>query len=180
MTEQQTPEQYDPAAYTVDEVNAYLETADDAERARVLQAEADRGEDARKGIVEGPHAAPEDEGGAEDQGPADHAEDRRDLVKDNANEDGVFGTLGESPEGYEVKPADESAPEGVSTDAADGFVVSNVDDVKAYVQTGAPTMADQEAPSLEGEHYQQGYVGELPGGPDRPDLTLQGVLKRQG
>lgn len=65
MTEQTQPEQdpdkFDPADFTVDEVNTYLADADDAEVARVLKAEADG--QARKGIVEGPHAAqdgPED------------------------------------------------------------------------------------------------------------------------
>jgi hypothetical protein len=35
-----TDEQYDPSAHTVDEVNAYLADADEAERTRVLEAEA--------------------------------------------------------------------------------------------------------------------------------------------
>ena len=41
MTEQNQAEQFDPSAHTVDEVNAYLADADEAERQRVLQAEAD-------------------------------------------------------------------------------------------------------------------------------------------
>lgn len=40
---------YDPSAHTVDEVNAYLATADDAEVVRVLEAE--RAGKARKGIL---------------------------------------------------------------------------------------------------------------------------------
>jgi hypothetical protein len=164
-------DQYDPTAYTVDEVNAYLASADDDERARVLQAERDRadGKDPRVGILEGP----ENPAPADDQaGP----ETDSDLVKDDANADGVFGTLNEPVEGYEVKPADESAPDDVSTDTADGFVVAQGDDPKAYVHTKGATMADQKAPRLEGEDYRRGYVGELPGGDARPDLTLQGVL----
>lgn len=161
-------QQYDPAAYTVDEVNEYLKGADDAERARVLQAEADRGDDARKGILEGPqNLAP-----ADDQAEAEGS----DLVKDNANEDGVFGTLNEPVEGYEVKAADESAPDDVSTSAADGFVIADGDNAKAYTQNRPTRMNQQKAPRLEGEHYQKGYVGDLPGGDNRPDLTLQGVL----
>lgn len=42
---------YDPGAYSVDEVNAYLATADDTERERVLAAE--RAGQKRKGIVGG-------------------------------------------------------------------------------------------------------------------------------
>ncbi|NKV28219.1 hypothetical protein GS921_00285 [Rhodococcus hoagii] len=45
---------FDPADFDVDEVNAYLDGADAAERERVLQAEADG--KARKGILSGPHA----------------------------------------------------------------------------------------------------------------------------
>lgn len=47
------PAPFDPAEYTVEAVNEYLDTADADERVRVLQLEAD-GED-RKGIVHGPH-----------------------------------------------------------------------------------------------------------------------------
>lgn len=42
---------FDPSAHTVSEVNAYLETVDEAERARVLEAE--RAGKARKGILGG-------------------------------------------------------------------------------------------------------------------------------
>lgn len=166
-------QQYDPAAYTVDEVNEYLKGADDAERARVLQAEADRGDDARKGIVDGPESvATTDPEANQDAAAAEGS----DLVKDNANEDGVFGTLNEPVEGYEVKAADESAPDDVSTSAADGFVIADGDNAKAYTQNRPTRMNQQKAPRLEGEHYQKGYVGDLPGGDNRPDLTLQGVL----
>lgn len=44
------PSSYDPSAYSVDEVNTYLDGADDDERARVLAAE-ETGK-ARKGILE--------------------------------------------------------------------------------------------------------------------------------
>lgn len=61
----------DPGDYTVDQVNAYLETVtDDAERARVLGAEQDG--QARKGILEGTHTAPTPEG--EKPGPDTKAE----------------------------------------------------------------------------------------------------------
>lgn len=43
------PNAFDPAAHTVDEVNAYLDTADPAEQVRVLEAE--RSGKARKGIL---------------------------------------------------------------------------------------------------------------------------------
>lgn len=170
MTEQ-NPEQYDPAAYTVDEVNAHLAEVDETERARILAAEAARGEDARKGIV--------GQDGPEPEADATHAEDRRDLVKDNANEDGTFGTLTEGPEGFDVKPADESAPEGVDTDAAAGLVIATGDDASRYTGDRPATMADQEAPCLEGEHCRRGYAGTLPNEGNREDLTIQGVLKRQ-
>lgn len=46
-----TDEQFNPSDHTVDEVNAYLADADDAEKARILDAEqAGQG---RKGIVGG-------------------------------------------------------------------------------------------------------------------------------
>lgn len=48
------PEPYDPSAYTIAEVNTYLDANPD-DVAAVLAAEA--GGKARKGIVEGPHAA---------------------------------------------------------------------------------------------------------------------------
>ncbi|MBM4497537.1 hypothetical protein MWT96_20785 [Prescottella equi] len=48
------PIAFDPTGHDVDEVNAYLDGADAAERERVLQAEADG--KARKGILSGPHA----------------------------------------------------------------------------------------------------------------------------
>lgn len=62
MTEQ--TEQFNPSDHNVDDVNAYLETASDDERARVLQAETEG--QSRKGILEGTHAvkvAPEDQDG---------------------------------------------------------------------------------------------------------------------
>jgi hypothetical protein len=40
MTEQQFTTESDPADFTVDQVNAYLATADEAEQKRVLDAEA--------------------------------------------------------------------------------------------------------------------------------------------
>lgn len=46
-------ETFDPADYTVDGVNEYLESADAAERQRVLDAE--REGSARKGVLEGPY-----------------------------------------------------------------------------------------------------------------------------
>lgn len=51
-TEDENPEgtEFDPSAATVEEVNTYLEGADEAERTRVLEAEA-AGKN-RKGIVE--------------------------------------------------------------------------------------------------------------------------------
>jgi hypothetical protein len=53
---ERTPELYDPAAHSVDDVNAYLDTAEPDEVARVLAAEGEA-ERPRKGILEGPHAA---------------------------------------------------------------------------------------------------------------------------
>lgn len=52
--EDEVPGVYDPAGHDVEQVNAYLDSADPAERARVLAEE--RGNRHRKGIVEGPHA----------------------------------------------------------------------------------------------------------------------------
>jgi len=45
----ESSQEYDPSAFTVDEVNAYLASADDAEVVRVLEAE--RAGKARKGIL---------------------------------------------------------------------------------------------------------------------------------
>lgn len=44
------------------------------------------------------------------------------------------------------------------------------------VEADRPASVVQEAPELEGEHYQRGYVGTLPDADNRPDLTLAGVL----
>jgi hypothetical protein len=52
--EDEMPGSYDPAEHDVEQVNAYLDSADPAERSRVLVEE--RGNRHRKGIVEGPHA----------------------------------------------------------------------------------------------------------------------------
>lgn len=57
MSEQpQTPDLYDPAAHSVDDVNTYLDSAEPDEVARILAAEGEA-EKPRKGIVEGRHAA---------------------------------------------------------------------------------------------------------------------------
>lgn len=48
------PDEYDPADHHVDEVNAYLETADEPARERVFALERDG--KARVGILDGPHA----------------------------------------------------------------------------------------------------------------------------
>lgn len=45
---------FDPSDYTVDVVNGYLSTADEAEQARVIAAET--GGKARTGILDGPQA----------------------------------------------------------------------------------------------------------------------------
>ncbi len=45
--------QFDPSQHTVSEVNDYLATADDAERERVLNAEAGEGGKNRAGIMTG-------------------------------------------------------------------------------------------------------------------------------
>lgn len=60
QTTDTTPDElYEPSAHGVDEVNTYLADAEPDEVARVLAAEAEG--KARKGIVEGPHAAVPDE-----------------------------------------------------------------------------------------------------------------------
>ena len=51
-----TDEQFNPSDHTVDEVNAYLATADEAERQRVLDAEA---ADKNRSTVKAPEADPE-------------------------------------------------------------------------------------------------------------------------
>jgi hypothetical protein len=51
----ETGPSFDPRRHSVPDVNAYLDDADDDEKARVLAAE--RESQHRKGIVEGPHAA---------------------------------------------------------------------------------------------------------------------------
>lgn len=56
MAETTETEIFDPAGYTVDGVNEYLETAEPDEVARVLAAESAT-DKPRKGIVDGPHAA---------------------------------------------------------------------------------------------------------------------------
>lgn len=54
MAETQTMKTGDnPADYTVDQVNAHLKTADDAERQRVLEAEGSDDGKGRTGILEG-------------------------------------------------------------------------------------------------------------------------------
>lgn len=60
---------YDPNDYTVDQVNEYLATADETETQRVLAAEAEG--QARKGILEGPHAEAPDAGQGDADGTAD-------------------------------------------------------------------------------------------------------------
>lgn len=45
---------FDPSRHTVADVNAYLAEQDDAEKARVVEAE--RSSQGRQGIVDGPHA----------------------------------------------------------------------------------------------------------------------------
>lgn len=54
------PNAFDPSKHSVEDVNAHLEQADEAERERVLTAEA--AGKARKTILEGAHATPEGDG----------------------------------------------------------------------------------------------------------------------
>lgn len=63
-----TETSYNPNDYTVDQVNEYLATADDAERSRVLGLEA--GGQNRKGIVEGVHAVQVNDDDQDDDAPA--------------------------------------------------------------------------------------------------------------
>lgn len=177
----------DPADYTVDQVTDFLKGADDDERRRVLEAEQDG--QARKGILEGPQATQdgpevtgEGDGPTDDDaptsGPAEATYVDAFQAQEASRDDGYLGDTGDTPEGTEpVKPASESAPEGVDTDREAG--VLKADDDTSLADAPA-TVSDQEAPDLEGEAYQRGYVGELPHADDRPDLTLQGVLKNQG
>lgn len=162
-----TDTQYDPTGYTVDEVNDYLANADEAERDRVLQAERDG--KARKGIVEGPTGA---QGApAPDKSPAG-LQAQREADQAQVRETGFLGETGETPEGTEpVRPASESAPEGVSTKREDGVAVLGADETPELA-TAPTTIADQDAPDLEGEHYQQGYLGEVQ---STEDLTLAAV-----
>lgn len=83
MSEQpQTPDLYDPAAHSVDDVNTYLDGAEPDEVARVLAAEGEA-EKPRKGILEGRHAAVVEEATPEELlGDADPYELVR--AKDNA------------------------------------------------------------------------------------------------
>lgn len=175
-------DEFNPSEHTVPEVLEYLASLDDtdaeahdAEVQRIYQAEADG--EARKGVLEAIGGTPAEESTLTE------AQQRTEAQQAQVAETGVLhdsGLLDRDAEDFQgVKPAADSAPDGVSTKTTDGFVVARGDDPKAYVHTKGTTMREQKAPSLEGEHYRQGYVGDLPGGKDRPDLTLQGVLKGQ-
>lgn len=177
MTEQ-TPE-YDPADHTVAEVNDYL--ADHPEQTgAVLQAESEG--KGRTGITEGPHATPQEP----QDGPQDAEPTGNDTLLATTSTDASTGVVGDTAgpdDEFAVKPADESAPEDVSTDPADGFVVpaDAPDGTAEKITDDRPaTIQEQRKPSPEGEAYQRGYVGTLPDEDNRPDLTLQGVLKNQG
>lgn len=56
--DQRTAGQFDPSSHTVAEVNDYLGTADDTERARVLDAEGAKDGKQRVGVTAGPHGTP--------------------------------------------------------------------------------------------------------------------------
>jgi len=86
---------FDPTAHTVAQVNEYLETAEPSEVERVLAAEADA--EARKGILEGPHAAQD-----EPEQPAPQAETTTKGLAFHEAAKAVTvaetGFIGESPE----------------------------------------------------------------------------------
>jgi hypothetical protein len=71
-----------PADFNGDEVNEFLAGADDAEKARVLEAEAAEDGKKRKGILEGPHAGTE-----EDPEEGDDSEDAAEESTEGENEE---------------------------------------------------------------------------------------------
>jgi hypothetical protein len=152
---------YNPADYTVDQVNEFLDANPDQTDA-VLAAEADEanGGKARVGILEGPHAPDQPDSGPESQ----------DLVA-AAQEAGFHGT---APGAGEVKPADQSAPDDVaslkdSTYGADP-VAKTLNSMKLENQTQPSNLRQT-------EDVRQGYVGTLPKGVDR-DLSVADVVAK--
>lgn len=119
--DQTTTPGYNPADYTVEQVNDYLKTADDAERERVLEAERDG--KARTGIVgDGSDDSPEGEGLAGTGNPNDlatpstsgvdseiaHQEGTPEALAklaDEATEQGYLGTTPEKPDYSQANPA---------------------------------------------------------------------------
>lgn len=97
----------DPADFTVDQVNAYLATADDDEKTRVLAAEQEG--EARKGILEG-SAAKDDDTPADDT--ADATPEDSGVIRDpDAQSDPDAAPKDETPTGQgtvnqEGAPAD--------------------------------------------------------------------------
>lgn len=118
-----------------------------------------------------------------EQDPTDLAA-RRDQQKAQEAEQGVLhdsGLLDKDAEGYiGAQTVADAAPEGVSTDAADGFVIAKGDDPAKYTKDRPATMDEQKAPRFDkaAPEYAKGYVGTLPNEGDREDLTNAAALKR--
>lgn len=84
-----------PSGYTVGQVNAYLATADEDEVRRVLEAE--QGGHQRVGILEGPHATPEDDAKDQPELQARTLEDEGKRVPEAEGEKYEKGYDGHSP-----------------------------------------------------------------------------------
>lgn len=99
--------EFDPNEGTVTEVNEYLETADTAERQRVLDAETAGA--ARKGILEGPYAVSPDDPDAVDPDADSGAPEAPGEALEAAVDQGYLG------ERYDATPLDAYTLEGVTT-----------------------------------------------------------------
>lgn len=156
---------YQPADYTVDQVNEFLDDHPDQTGA-VLASEAEG--QGRVGILNGRHATPE----TAPEAPGDAAADPVDLVA-TSNTQGFHGAVPSQADDLDDQQkvqTVEDAGAAQDTDQADYFGV-----LPEPQDTAPVPIADLE-PQPENlaqtEADRRGYIGTLPSEDDRPDLTL--------